>query len=131
MGDELAMENDHAYRSDPSRAHDTRWVQRAAFDEARHAGRFDRARSEGAVYTGLLELIERRRTIAALAADAPRTLFESPHPALLALARGERFLSLSNFSAEPLTVSLAGMGSWSGEVQLAPWSLAWLEREAP
>jgi amylosucrase len=131
MGDELAMENDHAYQSDPGRAHDTRWVQRAAFDEVRHAARFDAARSEGQVYAGLLELIGRRRTIAALAADAPRSLLPSPHNALLALARGEHFLSLSNFSAQPLTVSLACMGSWRGEVHLAPWSLAWLEREAP
>jgi len=126
MGDELGMVNDHSYESDPARAHDTRWVQRAAFDEARHA-----ARNEGMLYPGLLALCERRRSIRALAAGAPRTLYASPHRALLALGRGERFLSLSNFSSQPLMVSLAGMGSWTGEVLLAPWSLAWLERDVP
>jgi amylosucrase len=128
MGDELGMENDHAYLADPGRAHDSRWVQRAHFDEQRYA-----ARHGNAVYAGLRDLIARRRRQDALAADAPRTLLASSHPALLTLARGERFLNLSNFSGEPVTVSLAELnaGAWPGQpdqVLLAPWAMLWLER---
>jgi amylosucrase len=128
MGDELGMENDHAYLADPRRAHDTRWVQRAPFDE----GLFAR-RHANPVYAGLRALIARRRRLHALAADAPRKLLASRHPALLALARGERFLNLSNFSGEPLAVSLLalGAGAWPGQpdqLLLAPWDMLWLER---
>ena len=125
MGDELAMENDHAYQADPRRAHDTRWVQRARFDEQRYAARHD-----SPVYAGLRELIARRRRQDALAADAPRRLLDSDHPTVLALARGERFLNLSNFSAAPVTISLAHLddGAWPEQVLLAPWAMLWLER---
>ena len=128
MGDELGMENDHAYLADPGRAHDSRWVQRAHFDEQRYAGRH-----ANPVYAGLRNLIAQRRRQDALAADAPRTLLASTHPAVLALARGERFLNLSNFSAVPVTVSLAELnaGAWPGQpdqVLLAPWAMLWLER---
>jgi amylosucrase len=134
MGDELAMENDHAYLNDPRRAHDTRWVQRAPFDEQRFAARHDRTSAAGAMYEGLRELIGRRRRQDALAADAPRTLLASGHPALLALARGEHFLNLSNFSSNPVTINLAdlGIGVWPGhgdqQLTLAPWAMLWLER---
>ena len=57
-------------------------------------------------------------------------MLDSGHPAVLALARGERFVNLSNFSAAPVTVSLAqlGAGAWPGQVLLAPWAMLWLER---
>lgn len=133
MGDELTMENDHAYRDDPRRAHDTRWVQRAPFDEQRYATRHDRASTAGSVYEGLRELIGRRRRQDALAAGAPRTLLASGQRAVLALARGDNFLNLSNFSAAPVSVSLAklGAGAWPGHgehVVLEPWAMLWLER---
>jgi amylosucrase len=133
MGDELAMENDHAYLLDPCRAHDTRWVQRAPFDLQRFARRHDHDSTAGSVYAGLRALIERRRRQDALAAAAPRSLLASGHPAVLALARGDNFLNLSNFSAAPVSVSLLGMGAgaWPGhgdELVLAPWTMLWLER---
>ncbi|MES2019033.1 MAG: alpha-amylase family glycosyl hydrolase [Pseudomonadota bacterium] len=128
MGDELGMQNQHDYLADPRRAHDTRWVQRAAFDQQR----FD-ARDACPVYAGLHALLVRRRRQDSLAADAPRTLLASGHPSLLALARGEHFLNLSNFSAQPISVSLQqlGAGAWPGQpdqVLLAPWAMVWLER---
>jgi amylosucrase len=133
MGDELGMQNDHAYLADPSRANDTRWVQRAPFDEARFAQRHDANSDAGRVYAGLRELIARRARQEQLAAGAARRVLATPHRALLALARGERFLNLSNFSAQPLRVSLSaiGAGEWPGhgdQVELGPWSMLWLER---
>lgn len=133
MGDELGQLNDHAYLNEPTHAHDTRWVQRAAFDEAGHAQRLDGATSTGRWYGALCALLARRRGLPALAADGPRSVLPAAHPALLALARGERFLNLSNFSDQEVRCSLSalGAGAWPGhgdEVVLGPWSMQWLER---
>ena len=133
MGDELGMGNDHRYRDDVRRAHDTRWVQRAPFDEQRFAERDDTATVTGALYRRLGELIAARRRLDALAADAPRRVLTGTPPALLALARGERFLSLSNFSGASLAVSLSAIqaGKWPGygdDLVLLPWAMLWLER---
>lgn len=121
MGDELGMENDHAYLADPARAHDTRWVQRAAFDATRWASRNDAATRSGKVWLALQDLIEERRGRPALAAGVPCELLECPHPAVLAFRRGERFMSLSNFSARALQVELAGHS-----VALGPWQMRWI-----
>jgi|SRR5450830_16445 len=133
MGDELGMGNDHGYRGDPQRAHDTRWVQRPVFDEAVLAQRDDPDAWTGRVFTALRALVEQRRRCPSLAADVPRTLLPAHDPALLALARGERFLALFNFSDRHLTVALPALGAgiWPGyadEIELAPWDMRWLYR---
>ncbi len=121
MGDELGMANDHAYRDDPARAHDTRWVQRAPFDEARFAGRHDAASTAGQVYLALRGLIEQRRGTPALAAGVPCELLDAGDPAVLALRRGQRFLSLSNFSGRSVPVELPGHS-----LTLGPWQMRWI-----
>lgn len=134
-GDELGMLNDYSYSSRSDQAHDTRWVQRPVFDERRLASRDAAGSDAGTVFGRLAALAARRRRQPALAADAPRRLLPSPDPALLALARGEQFLNLSNFSDRTIAVSLAafGAGSWPGHsdmVVLEPWAMLWLERES-
>jgi amylosucrase len=113
MGDELGMVNDHGYLLDPARAHDSRWVQRAAFptDDA-----------AGPIYHGLRRLIALRSRHPDLAAGVPCTALETSDPALLALARGTRFLGLFNFSDR----AVAAPG---GHV-LRPWECVWLDRES-
>lgn len=133
MGDELGTLNDDAYLADPERAHDTRWVQRAALDTARLAQRDDAQSVPGAIFGALRGLAARRRSQAALAAGQPRTLLQPADPAVLALVRGERFLNLSNFSARTIELDLAalGAGRWPGHGQtvvLGPWAMLWLER---
>lgn len=133
MGDELAQLNDHGYLDDPRRAHDTRWVQRAALDPAAFARRHDGGATAGRVFGALRELAAARRRHDALAAGAPRQLLLADDPALLALARGERFLALFNFSDRELRFSLAAMGAgaWPGQadqVVLSPWGMQWMER---
>ena len=128
MGDEIGMLNDHAYLNDPERAHDTRWVQRAAFDEARLARRFE----PGSIYPALRALAARRAATPALAADQPCALLDAP-PAVLALLRGGRFLNLSNFSGQAVALSLSaiGAGTWPGQpdrLTLEPWQMLWLDR---
>jgi amylosucrase len=134
MGDELGMLNIHDYCYDPARAHDTRWVQRAWFDEARHARRHDMDSDAGRVFQGLRALVAQRRRQDDLAAGAPCRVLPAEQPALLALLRGERFLNLSNFSGQPLTVRLARLdaGDWpeaGEEIELGPWQMRWLERD--
>ena len=133
MGDELAQQNDHAWQDDPRRAHDSRWVQRAALDPAAFAQRHDESTTAGRMFGQLRELAAQRRRLEALAAGTQRKLLAVDDPALLALARGERFLGLFNFSDRELRCSLAAMGAgaWPGqadELVLAPWAMQWLER---
>ena len=125
MGDELAMANDDSYLADPAKAHDSRWIQRAPFDETRYAQRDDVSTPAGRAYAGLRRLIRQRRDTPDLAAGAPCTVLPAGDPALLALARGQNFLGLFNFSGRELTVDLAAYGR-AGTVTLAPWDQAWL-----
>ena len=134
MGDELGQTNDYSYRQRPDRAMDSRWLQRPALDEIRFAQRHDAGTLAGSVYGALRRLIAARQRLPALAADAPRRLVEAP-PAVLALARGDNFLALYNFSEQPQTFTLAGRWSdclthevCAADVALAPWAMQWLER---
>jgi amylosucrase len=145
MGDELAQRNDSSYRDRPEHAMDSRWLQRPVFDDHAFAQRHDPATPAGEMYGGLRALLAARTRLDALAAGAPRSVLPSA-PAVLALARGPRFLALFNFSGaaqqHPLPPhgnpgSPASPGSaWrdsltgqarSGVVELAPWSMLWLE----
>lgn len=133
MGDELGMGNDLACLADPECGRDTRWVQRPLFDERQLAMRDDPDAWTGRVFGALRRLAAERARIGALAADAPRALLHTNDPALLALARGERFLGLYNFSDRRLAVPLAALdaGEWPGHpgvAELGPWEMRWLER---
>ena len=47
LNDEIGTLNDYAYRDDPAKAHDSRWVHRPFADPARYARRNDPATIEG------------------------------------------------------------------------------------
>jgi amylosucrase len=137
MGDELAMENDYSYQQRPQHAMDSRWLQRPVFDRARWKGRDYTGGSAGQMYQSLIRLVRARRQHEELAANAPRTLLADAPDAVLALARGKRFLTLMNFSAQPQTYALPG--PWTdcldgsilnGALTLAPYAMHWLERGA-
>jgi amylosucrase len=115
MGDELGMLNDHGYLLDPARAHDSRWVQRAAFPAGAGAADGPAAR----IHAGLRRLVALRRSLPDLAAGTACTVLETPDPALLALARGDRFLGLFNFSDRDVAVDAC---------VLLPWECVWLDR---
>ena len=136
MGDELGMLNDYAFLASPERAIDSRWLQRPDFDDAQLARRRDGASLAGRVYGRLGRMIAVRKERAELAAGAPRALLDSGHPALLALARGPRFLFLGNFGAAEVRYQLEP-GGWTdclggeliqGRIALQPWAMLWLER---
>ena len=137
MGDELAMENDDSYLQRPQHAMDSRWLQRPVFDHARWQQRDEVDSVAGRMYQRLAQLVRIRRRHDELAADAPRALLADAPDGMLALARGERFLILMNFSAQPQSYAL--QGRWTdceggrileGPVTLAPYAMHWLERGA-
>ncbi|NIA55692.1 amylosucrase [Massilia sp. TW-1] len=129
-GDELAMANDGSYRDDPARAHDSRWIQRAPFDIVRYAERNDATTPAGRAYAGLRRLICLRRELPELAAGVPCTVLPSDDPALLALARGDGFRALLNFSGRSFAIDLGAYGG-TGTLALAPWDQVWLHRGRP
>jgi amylosucrase len=141
MGDELAMENDYSYLHRPQHAMDSRWLQRPVFDEPRWAQRnaaIDAAAAGASrMYQSLLRMVRARRQHEALAANAPRTLLADAPDGVLALARGERFVTLINFSGQPQSFALQGQwtdcldgGILDGAVTLEPYAMHWLERGA-
>jgi amylosucrase len=132
MGDELAQRNDYGYVSRPEHAMDSRWLQRPEFDLSAYAQRYDAGTPAGQMYAGLRALVAARGRLPALAAGAPRSVLPSS-AAVLALARGPRFLALFNFSGAAQQHTLDGAWcdsltgeSYSGVVQLAPWTMLWL-----
>jgi amylosucrase len=137
MGDELAMENDYSYLDRPQHAMDSRWLQRPVFDRARWKQRDYAGTVAGRMYQRLAQLVRIRRQHDALAADAPRALLADTPGGMLVLARGERFLTLMNFSSQPQTYAV--QGRWTdcadgrileGAATLAPYAMHWLERGA-
>ncbi|MFN3970332.1 MAG: alpha-amylase family protein [Gemmobacter sp.] len=87
MGDELALLNDHSYRSRPDHAHDSRWLHRPMMDwqaaEARETGQTPAAR----LFRGLRHILARRRATPGLHAAHPTVVPDTGNPALLAVAR--------------------------------------------
>jgi amylosucrase len=125
MGDELGRLNDHGYLADPARAHDSRWVQRAAFPADGDLKRQEPDDPARRIHAGLRHLIALRNRLPDLAAGVSCTALATADPALLALGRGQRFLGLFNFSERELTASLGH----AGVCVLGPWEFAWLDRE--
>jgi len=111
MGDELALGNDADYRSDPLRHHEGRWLHRPPMDWERAARRDDQASLPGQVYTRLRRLIAARAATAALAAGQPLRALPLGDPALLGIARGADFVAAYNFSAQPVAVERAALGT--------------------
>src|SRR4051812_6308128 len=61
MGDELGLGNDDAYRDDPARADDNRWMHRPPMDWDAAGRRRDPATVEGRLFGGLRRLVAARR----------------------------------------------------------------------
>ncbi|GJJ02692.1 amylosucrase [Duganella rhizosphaerae] len=136
MGDELAMENDYSYQDRPQHAMDSRWLQRPVFDQQRWKHRYDVSTVPGTMHQALAKLVRIRSRHDALAANAPRALLADAPDGMLALARGERFLTLMNFSGQLQSYAL--QGAWrdcvaeqvmGGTLLLEPYAMYWLERE--
>ena len=152
MGDELGQDNDTSYQNNPLLQEDSRWLQRPAFDETALSNRHNLATQTGKIHQALTQLTKQRSALPQLASDAPRTLLETHHAAVLGFIRGDMqsqaegtLLYLSNFSALAVNLDLSkilqnyavfdGVTKWHNYLDsaqfnptltLAPYSQIWL-----
>ena len=110
MGDEIALDNDDSYRSDPARRHEGRWLHRPPMPW-REDGQVQFADAVARdVHGELLSWIRLRQERPELRADSPCQVLPSSS-AVLAFLRGEHLLAMFNFSAHTKLVDLP-QGSW-------------------
>ncbi|GAP15524.1 glycosidase [Longilinea arvoryzae] len=106
LGDEIGTLNDYAYRNDPRKLNDSRWVHRPAADWERMQRRSDPASLEGRVYQGLQRLIQLRKSCPALTGGHLQGIETGSTRVLgyLRVHEGEQALILANFSEQPQIV---------------------------
>jgi amylosucrase len=107
LGDEVGQLNDYAFRSDPSKADDNRWVHRPHMDWSKLARRHDASTMEGRIFRGLRHLIELRKGLLALAGHNTQIInIGNEHIfAYLRTHEGHGLLVLANFSEHPQEVA--------------------------
>ena len=110
MGDELAQGNDALYWENPTRANDSRWLQRPEIDHQAYTGRHDAATRSGQLFTELCQLLRQRRLLPQLAATQARQWIDSGRAELLIFARGdlthEPLFYVANFSDHAVQIDL-------------------------
>lgn len=117
MGDELAQGNDEAYTCIPAQAADSRWLHRPAWDDKLYSQRHSCLGDTGVVFNALCHMLQLRRQLPQLTADAPRQLLQPEQPALLAFIRGtaeQPLMFIANFSDEHISVALPDLLAGSG-----------------
>ena len=128
MGDEIGLTNDHAYRDDPARAHEGRWLHRPAMAWA--ATGTPAARRIGADLAAL-----RAARIAGGGAAGGPVAIATGHDAVLGVACGRDRLFL-NFGEAPVALAGAVPAGWvdrlsgtimtTGDVRLDGLAIVWL-----
>jgi amylosucrase len=110
MGDELGLGNDGAWRDDPARADDNRWMHRPAMDWTAAERRHDPATVEGRLFAGLGRLVAARRATPAIHAQGRSEAVWTGNDHIFGLVRehaGWRLLVLASFAPEPQAVHAA------------------------
>ena len=124
MGDELGLLNDHAFEHDEHLKHDARWMHRPMMDWDKAARRNDPATIEGRIYSGLRNIIERRRATPHIHAFNPVSILDFGIDGLFAFARqspvgplvcvynlSERWQSIPRE-----TLEAAGVSEWTDQL---------------
>jgi amylosucrase len=107
LGDEIGTLNDYAYRDDPAKARDSRWVHRPKTDWKHYARRNKTATIEGRVYQGLQQLITLRKQNPVFSGGGLE-IVDTENTAVLGFTRtykGERAIVFINFSEKDQIVS--------------------------
>jgi amylosucrase len=145
MGDELALLNDHSYRTRPDHAHDSRWIHRPQMDWALAEARGGDTPS-ARVYQGVRHILTRRAETPELHAAHPVQILNADIPGLFAFRRAaptEAVLGLFNFTESWLhlpQVWAQGQGAsrmhdllsdqpvqaHHGNIALPPYARVWL-----
>jgi amylosucrase len=138
MGDELAQPNNEALEDAALITFDSRWLQRPHFDHQRLQRRLDDDTISGKAYATIKKLIDGRRDTA-FDPRASVEVVDGFAPSILALRRGERFMAMFNFSAEPQNINWQA-DRWTTLLKTAeddgtddpnvlpPWSMLWLTK---
>ena len=106
LGDELATLNDYAFRLDPDKVDDSRWVHRPKTDWERAARRHDLTTVEGQTFQGMQRLIQLRKGNPVFSGGELHVM-ETGSPYVLGYVRSGkdgRILVFANFSEEPQTL---------------------------
>jgi amylosucrase len=107
LGDEVGTLNNYAYKNDPRKADDSRWLHRFSTDWGKVARRWQDGTIEARIYQPLQRLIALRKGIPAFGAAARTEVLDtgSMHVyAFFKVAQGSRMLVLGNFTPDDQTV---------------------------
>jgi len=138
-GDEIAQENDNAYRSDPLKKEDSRYLHRGNMDWKKAALRKKKTTPEGKIFSAIRRLEQARAAHLAFDADADVWLPDTGSDQVLCIGRycgGEQVLALFNFGDTEQTAWLRdekiytdlmdGSRGDAGKVVLPPHGFRWL-----
>jgi len=146
LGDEVGWLNDYAYRNDPAKTGDSRWVHRPSIDETKLARRHDPATVEGRIFAQICRLIKLRKTQPGFAGNHMAVInVGTDHVFAYLRTHGEqRVVVLANFTERDQRISanelrLYGLSYQfeelisgqllqlnSGELLLSPYQVMWL-----
>lgn len=143
LGDEVAQGNDYGYAAEPGHEADSRWVHRPHYPADSYAKRRDPSTPQGAVYSGLTELISIRAATPEF--EGTRLVdFRTGNRHVLGYQRpgeGTAVLVLANFGDSPQAVAPAVLSGFNrtaanlltheqenmdAGIELAPRSFVWL-----
>jgi glycosidase len=106
LGDEVGSLNDYAYRQDPAKVGDSRWVHRPRRDPAQMDARHDSATVNGRIYQWMRQIINLRKTEAAFCGGEMEVI-PMDNPTVIGYVRhhdSQRVLTFANFSETPQTI---------------------------
>lgn len=141
MGDEIGLDNDEAYQTDPLRAGDGRWLHRPQMNWSLAERRHETGALQAELFAAFARLSRRAQGLAAFGVAGPARPITVSAPAVLAFVRDEGarpFLCLANLSDAPQEVDLPSAfvqeaedvlddgPAPTGRVRLPPYGLRWL-----
>jgi amylosucrase len=122
MGDEVGLLNNYAYKDDPTKAKDSRWLQRPSMDWGKVDQRHDSATVAGRIYQGLLHLIKVRKSTSLLHSFALMHPMWTDNDHVFALCRDRpenSIMILANFDDhwQSVKAEMIQYGGLSGNVR--------------
>lgn len=115
-GDEIGQVNDYAYKEDPLKREDSRYIHRGKFRWELAAKNQEPGTLQEQIFTGLSQLEQIRRTRKVFDSSADVYTYDVKDEAVLGILREneeERFLGLFNFSDEDRTAWLTEEGEFT------------------
>ena len=117
-GDEIGTLNDNAYRDDPHKISDSRWVHRPTIDWKKAQLRNIPGTVEFSIFTALKRMIAVRKEIEVFSDFNNRELIEVENPQLFVFCRydllkpSERVLVVANFDGKPQHFNMDEVDNW-------------------